>query len=189
MSISPQINESIREIVLLTQEITNIYEHLSDEKSFLSHIKNEISELESYIKSTYDKLQILINDIKSIEGSYLKELETGENICRNNSTEIYNFSEDNKHNALISLKCEEIERELSNIHNRYALLLDKKRNLLKSMRDSEDVLHAKKKMYQSISMISWSLISESFIQGHFIPVNSPTKTETFQLQINENSKL
>lgn len=90
---------------------------------------------------------------------------------------------------MIALKCEEFEKELSNIHDKYALLLEKKKNLLKSMRDSEDVLYAKKKMYQSISMISWSLISESFIQGHFIPINSPDKTETFQLQINEKSKL
>lgn len=88
----------------------------------------------------------------------------------------------------MSSKCEEIEKELSSVHSRYALLLEKKKNLLKSMRDSEDVLYAKKKMYQSISMITWSLISESFIQGHFIPVNYPTKTETFQLQIHENSK-
>ncbi|KAH8584144.1 uncharacterized protein ELE39_001647 [Cryptosporidium sp. chipmunk genotype I] len=190
MSISPQVNESIKEIILLTQEITNIYENLRDETNLFSQIKNEISELENYIKSTYDKLQVLIDDIKSIENSYLKELENGENKCKNSDSEIYNYcTEDNKRSAFISLKCEEIEKELSNVHNRYALLLEKKKNLLKSMRDSENVLHAKKKMYQSISMISWSLISESFIQGHFIPVNSPTKTETFQLQINENNKV
>lgn len=61
MSISPQINENIKEIVLLTQEITNIYEDLRDETSLLSRIRNEISELECYVKSTYDRLQLLIN--------------------------------------------------------------------------------------------------------------------------------
>lgn len=61
LSISPQKNESIKEIVLLTQEITNIYEDLRDETSLLSRIRTEISELESYIKSTYDKLQLMIN--------------------------------------------------------------------------------------------------------------------------------
>ncbi|TRY52258.1 Uncharacterized protein CTYZ_00001964 [Cryptosporidium tyzzeri] len=189
MSISPQFNENIKEIILLTQEIAVIYEHLGAETDVLSQIQNEILELENYIKSTYDKLQMLIDDIKSIENSYLEELENGENICNNSGNEIYNnFKQDNKRSALMSSKCEEIEKELSSVHNRYALLLEKKKNLLKSMRDSEDVLHAKKKMYQSISMITWSLISESFIQGHFIPVNYPTKTETFQLQIHENSK-
>ncbi|POM82395.1 hypothetical protein CmeUKMEL1_02180 [Cryptosporidium meleagridis] len=188
MSISPQFNENIKEIILLTQEVASIYEHLGGETNVLSQIQNEISELENYIKSTYDKLQMLIDDIKLIENSYLEELENGENICNNSGNEIYNCKEDNKRSALMSSKCEEIEKELSNVHSRYALLLEKKKNLLKSMRDSEDVLHAKKKMYQSISMITWSLISESFIQGHFIPVNYPAKTETFQLQIHENSK-
>ncbi|KAJ1610229.1 hypothetical protein OJ253_1279 [Cryptosporidium canis] len=203
MSISSPINENIKEIVLLTQEIANIYEDSVNEASFISRISNEISELDGYVNSTYDKLNHLINgkfdslfnntttflDIKSVENSYLKELENRENVCRNSHSDILNHGMDsNKQNVAVALRCEEFEKELSDIHNRYALLLEKKKNLLKSMRDSEDVLYAKKKMYQSISMISWSLISESFIQGHFIPVNSPTKTETFQLKIDEKSK-
>ncbi|KAJ1610197.1 hypothetical protein OIY81_1300 [Cryptosporidium canis] len=190
MSISSPINENIKEIVLLTQEIANIYEDSVNEASFISRISNEISELDGYVNSTYDKLNHLINDIKSVENSYLKELENRENVCSNSHSDILNHGMDgSKQNVAVALKCEEFEKELSDIHNRYALLLEKKKNLLKSMRDSEDVLCAKKKMYQSISMISWSLISESFIQGHFIPVNSPTKTETFQLKIDEKSKV
>ncbi|XP_667284.1 hypothetical protein [Cryptosporidium hominis TU502] len=61
MSISPQFNENIKEIILLTQEIAGIYEHLGGETDVLSQIQNEIVELENYIKSTYDKLQMLID--------------------------------------------------------------------------------------------------------------------------------
>lgn len=118
----------------------------------------------------------------------MDELQNRENKDENN-LKVNNSNIENNLSNLFTSKCEEIERELSNIHDKYALLLEKKKQLLKSMRDSEEVLLAKKKMYQNISMISWSLISDSFIQGHFIPVNSPIKTESFQLQISEYSKL
>ncbi|KAF7459341.1 hypothetical protein HWI79_217 [Cryptosporidium felis] len=191
LSASPLINENIKEIILLTQEITNVYDDLKEESTVLRNIKLEIFELEGYINSLYNKLQLIIKDIRLMESSYLDELESRENdmYCNGAGLENNFCAEENKKYTIITQKCEEFERELSEIRGKYALLLEKKKNLLKSMRDSEDVLSAKKKMYQSISMISWSLISDSFIQGHFIPIHSPTRTETFQLQICEKNKV
>ncbi|KAK6589788.1 hypothetical protein RS030_1170 [Cryptosporidium xiaoi] len=189
-SISPLVSENSKEIVLLTQEMSNIFENIDEENNILNKMVNEILDLEKFITLTREKLDLIIKDIKSTEDSYIRELEN----IRNNKT---NFSEndrisiveENNKCAIITSRCEEIEKELSNIHDKYALLLEKKKQLLKSMKNSEEILQAKKKMYQSISMISWSLISDSFIQGHFIPVNSPIRTESFQLEIGEYRKV
>ncbi|KAH8738940.1 hypothetical protein FG386_000806 [Cryptosporidium ryanae] len=189
MSIPPLINENSKEVILLTQEISNIFENTNEENNILNKITEEISDLEKFIVFTQNKLDLIIKEIKATEDSYIRELENIGNNRANFAENVrVSIVEDNKC-AMITSRCEEIEKELSNIHDKYALLLEKKKQLLKSMRNSEEVLQAKKKMYQSISMISWSLISDSFIQGHFIPVNSPTRTESFQLQIGEDRKV
>ncbi|KAH7647388.1 hypothetical protein FG379_003055 [Cryptosporidium bovis] len=189
-SISPLVSENSKEIVLLTQEMSNIFENIDEENNILNKMVNEILDLEKFITLTREKLGLIIKEIKSTEDSYIKELEN----IRNNKTNLsendrISIVEENNKCAIITSRCEEIEKELSNIHDKYALLLEKKKQLLKSMKNSEEILQAKKKMYQSISMISWSLISDSFIQGHFIPVNSPIRTESFQLEIGEHRKV
>lgn len=61
-SISPLMNENTKDIILLVQDISNVYDITSDENSILNKIKEEINELENYINSTHNHLN------KAIEG-------------------------------------------------------------------------------------------------------------------------
>ncbi|EEA05882.1 uncharacterized protein CMU_016310 [Cryptosporidium muris RN66] len=180
-------NESFRDINYMIQEVVNEFSDFKSEDETLSKLTAEINKLDKYISNVYDILKDSVENIRKNEEAYKKELE---NTNFENSIS-FNTKDSNEEEKCYQLSkyCEEIELELSRIHNQHAILLEKKKQLLKSMRDSEEMFIAKRKMYQNISSISWSSISELSLKGHFIPPNAPHFTESFQLQLSENNRI